>query len=391
MTQVVIVSAKRTAVGGFGGALKEISPVRLAQTVINSVTEESGIDKTRVGKVILGNCFAPLDQNIARISAYNAGLPESVPGITINSTCGSSMQAVISGAQALMCKETDLVLAGGVESMSSAPYIMEQVRWGQRIKHATASDLLWRGMQEYPIGVGMGLTAENLAEKHSISREAQDEFAFQSHTRAAAANSMAAFKAEIVPVQIPRRKQDPLIFESDEHIRPDITMEKLAKLPPAFKKDGSVTAGNACGMNDAASAMIMTTDDVARDLGLKPLAHVKAYNVSGVDPNIMGIGPVPSINAILGDTGLALDQIDRFEINEAFAAQFLACEMELGLDREKVNVNGGGIALGHPVGATGARLVVSLAHGMAANGLKYGIASLCAGGGMGFSVLLERP
>lgn len=391
MSQVVIISAKRTAVGGFGGALKEISPVRLAETVINSVIQEAGIEKARVGKVILGNCFAPLEQNIARISAYNAGLPEGVPGITINSTCGSSMQAVISGTQALMCKETDIVLTGGVESMSSAPYIMEQVRWGQRIKHATASDLLWRGMQEYPIGVGMGLTAENLAEKHSISREAQDEFAFQSHTKAASAHSKGKFKDEIVPFEVPRRKQDPLIFEADEHIRPDITMEKLTKLPPAFKKDGSVTAGNACGMNDAASALIMTTDDVARNLGLKPLAYVRAYDVSGVDPNIMGIGPVPSIRSILEKTGLSLDRIDRFEINEAFAAQYLACEMELGLNRENVNVNGGGIALGHPVGATGARLVVSLVHGMIADGLRYGVASLCAGGGMGFSVLLDRP
>ncbi len=389
MSQVVLTWGLRTAVGDFGGSLKSFSAAELARLVIEHMATRIG-DLSFVDKVIFGNCFAPLEQNVARNAAYKAGAPEHVPGFTINGTCGSSMQAVISATQAVQCGEARLVLAGGVESMSNAPYIVESARWGQRLRHYQGYDLLWKGMQEYPIGVGMGLTAENLAEKYGISREDQDAFAVQSHQRATRAIRDGKFKAEIIPVSVPRPKKEPLVFDTDEHVRPDVTMEQLAKLPPAFKKDGTVTAGNACGMNDAAAALIVTSLERARDLGLEPLMSVKGYKVVGVDPNIMGIGPVPAIRGALEAAGRGLGDVDRFEINEAFAAQYLACERELGLNQDKVNVNGNGIALGHPVGATGCRLLVTLFHGMIADNLNLGVASLCAGGGMGFAVALER-
>jgi acetyl-CoA C-acetyltransferase len=388
MNEVVLASALRTPLGEFGGTLKPIPAAELARLVMEEVVRRIG-GASIIDKVIFGNCFSPLEQNVARVSAYQAGIPEQVPGFTINSTCGSSMQAVISAVQAVQCREAQVVLAGGVESMSNAPYIMESARWGQRIRHLQGYDLLWKGMQEYPIGVGMGLTAENLAEKHGISREEQDAFAVQSHQRAAKAIREGKFKAEIVPVPV-KSKKDLLLFETDEHVRPDVTLEQLAKLPTVFKKDGTVTAGNACGMNDAAAAAIVTTLEKAQELELKPVMRVRGYKVVGVDPNIMGIGPVPAIRGALEAAGLGLGDIDRFEINEAFAAQYLACERELGLDRSKVNVYGSGIALGHPVGATGCRLLVTLFHGMLADDLQFGVASLCAGGGMGFAVVLER-
>jgi acetyl-CoA C-acetyltransferase len=389
MNDVVLAAGVRTPLGDFGGSLKTVPAAVLARLVIEEVIKRIG-GPSAIGKVILGNCFSPLEQNVARVAAYQAGIPEHVPGFTINGTCGSSMQAVISAAQAVQCGEAEVVLAGGVESMSNAPYIMESARWGQRIRHLQAYDLLWKGMQEYPIGVGMGLTAENLAEKHGISREEQDAFAVQSHQRATAAIRDGKFKAEIIPVSVGGPKKEPRLFDTDEHVRPDVTVEQLAKLPAAFKKDGTVTAGNACGMNDAAAAVIVTTLEKARELGLDPLMRIRGYQVVGVDPNIMGIGPVPAIRQALQGAGLGLDEIDRFEINEAFAAQYLACERELGLDRSKVNVYGSGIALGHPVGATGCRLLVTLFHGMVADNLQFGVASLCAGGGMGFAVVLER-
>jgi acetyl-CoA C-acetyltransferase len=274
--------------------------------------------------------------------------------------------------------------------MSNAPYIMHTARWGQRLRHLEAFDLVWKGMQEPSIGVGMGLTAENLAEKYKISRQEQDEFAALSHQRAVKAIDGGKFKAEIAPFPIPQRKKDPILFDTDEHVRRDASIEMMAKLPAAFKKDGTVTAGNACGLNDAASAVVLMSLDRAKELGLKPLARIKSYQVSGVDPNYMGIGPVPAIQGALKRANLNLSDIDRFEINEAFAAQYLACEKELGLDRNKVNPYGNGIALGHPVGATGCRLVVTALYELMAENLSLGMTSLCAGGGMGFAVLIER-
>jgi len=390
---IVIVGATRTPIGDFGGSLKEIPQLDLAQHVIKDILVRSEVQPDKIGKIIFGCCFAPIEQNIARSAAFRAGIPKEVPGFTINSTCGSSLQAVISATQSISCGESDLVLAGGVESMSNAPYIMQTARWGQRLRHLEAFDLVWRGMQEPLIGVGMGLTAENLAEKHEITRQEQDAYAVLSHQRAVKAIDEGMFKAEIVPFPIPQRKKTPVIFDRDEHVRRDVNVEMMAKLPAVFKKDGTVTAGNACGMNDAASAVLLADMDRAKELGLKPLARIKAYHVAGVDPNYMGIGPVPAIQGVLRKARLNLGDIQRFEINEAFAAQYLACEKVLGLDRDKVNVYGNGIALGHPVGATGCRLIVTLLYGMMANGLDLGIASLCAGGGMGFAVLVEgiRP
>ena len=390
MKDVVIVNGTRTAIGDFGGTLKGVPPMGLAQHVIKEVINRSNVQPEWINKVIFGCCFGPVEQNIARNAAYNAGIPKEAPGFTINSTCGSSMQAIISAIQSIQCGESDLILAGGVESMSNAPYIMESARWGQRLRHAEACDLVWKGMQEPIIGVGMGLTAENLAEKYQISRKEQDEFAALSHQRAAKAIDEGKFKDEITAFEIPQRKKAPIVFDTDEHVRRDASLETMAKLPAVFKKDGTVTAGNACGMNDAASAVILTDLDRAEELGLKPLARIIAYHVAGVDPDYMGIGPVPAIQGALKKANLALDHIERFEINEAFAAQYLACEKELGLDRDKVNVHGNGIALGHPVGATGCRLVVTLLYGMVADGLDLGVASLCAGGGMGFALILER-
>lgn len=387
--EVLIVGATRTAIGDFGGALKGVPPLDLAQHVIQDVLARADAPAGQINKVIFGCCFAPMDQNLARSAALRAGIPKEVPGFTINSTCGSSVQAIISATQSISCGESDVVLAGGAESMSNAPYLMHTARWGQRLRHLEAYDLVWKGMQEPADGVGMGLTAENLAEKYGISREEQDAFAALSHQRAAKAIDAGKFKAEIVSLEIPQRKKSPLLFDTDEHVRRDANVEMMAKLPAAFKKGGTVTAGNACGMNDAASAIVLADLNRAKELGLKPLARIKAYHVAGVDPDYMGIGPVPAIQGVLSKAKLNLGDIQRFEINEAFAAQYLACERELGLDRDRVNIHGNGIALGHPVGATGCRLVVTLLYEMMAEGLSLGIASLCAGGGMGFAVLLE--
>jgi acetyl-CoA C-acetyltransferase len=390
MKDVVIVSAVRTAIGEFGGALKNVGPLGLAELVIEEAVQRAKCQTDWIGKVIFGNNMCPLEQNIARLAAYRAGIPEEAPAFTINSTCGSSIQAVISAVQAVQCGEADMILAGGVESMSNAPYLMQTARWGQRLRNLEALDLVWDGMQSPSIGVGMGLTAENIAEKYTISREDQDAFALLSHQRAARAIEDAKFQSEIVAVAVPQRKKDPLMFDRDEHVRPDLTMDQLAKLKPAFKENGTVTAGNACSINDGAAATIVASREKALELGLKPLALIRGYDVCGVDPNFMGIGPVPAIRNVLKKTGLALGDIDRFEINEAFAAQYLYCERELGLDRERVNVNGNGIALGHPVGATGCRLLTTLLYGMMEDDLNLGIYSLCAGGGMGFAVVLER-
>ncbi len=390
MKEIVIAGATRTAIGDFGGTLKAVPPMELAQHVMKEVIKRSGVQPQWINKVIFGCAFAPIEQNIARNAAYSAGIPQEAPGFTINGTCGSSLQAIISAVQSIQCGESRLIMAGGVESMSNAPYIMESARWGRRLGHAESYDLVWRGMQEPLIGVGMGLTAENLAEKYEISRQEQDAFALLSHHRAAKAIDENRFVPEITPITLPARKGEMIVFDRDEHVRPGTSIESLAKLPPIFKKDGTVTAGNACGMNDAASVVLVTDLESANGWGLKPMAKILSYHVAGVDPDYMGIGPVPAIRGALEKADLDLAAIDQFEINEAFAAQYLACEKELGLDRDKVNPYGNGIALGHPVGATGCRLAVTLIHAMIARDLNIGIASLCAGGGMGFALVLER-
>jgi acetyl-CoA C-acetyltransferase len=390
MREVVIVSATRTPIGDFGGSLKEAPATSLAMTVIESSLQRAGIDKNVVDQVTMGNCFEPLDQNIARIAAVKCGLPPETPGFTIVVNCASGMQAIICGMQAIRDGDVSVVIAGGVESMSNAPYILTTTRWGQRLQHGQLIDMLWRAMQEYPIGDGMGLTAENLAEKYGISREEQDRFSLLSQQRACKAIQEGRFKDEIVPVSIPQKKGEAKIVDTDEHPRPDTTLEKLAKLPPAFKKGGTVTAGNSSGLNDAAAATILMSTEKAKEMRLRPLAKILGYAIVGVDPSYMGIGPVPATKKVLSKVGLSLKDIQLVEINEAFAAQYLSCEKELGFNRDIVNVNGSGIALGHPVGATGCRLVVTLIHEMAKRDLTLGLATLCVGGGLGFAMLIER-
>jgi acetyl-CoA C-acetyltransferase len=390
MKEVVIVSATRTPIGDFGGSLKDVSATSLAMTVIDASLQRVRIEKRSVEQVIMGNCFEPLDQNVARIAAVKCGLPLETPGFTIVVNCASGMQAMICGTQAIRDGDVEVVVAGGVESMSTAPYILTTTRWGQRLQHGQLIDMLWRAMQEYPIGAGMGLTAENLAEKYGISREEQDRFSLISQQRACQAIQEGRFKNEMTPVSIAQKKGEARIVDTDEHPRPDITLEKLAKLPPAFKKGGTVTAGNSSGLNDAAAVTVLMSREKAKEMGLKPLAKILGYAIVGVDPSYMGIGPVPATQRVLKKAGLSLKDIQLIEINEAFAAQYLSCEKELGLNRDIVNVNGSGIALGHPVGATGCRLVVTLIHEMAKRNLTLGLATLCVGGGLGFAMVIER-
>ncbi|MGD0231426.1 MAG: acetyl-CoA C-acetyltransferase [Syntrophorhabdales bacterium] len=390
MKEVVIAGATRTCIGEFGGSLRNISAVSLATSVLGSVVDRAGIEKDRVGQIILGNCFEPLDQNVARIAAVKGGFPIETPAFHIVATCGSGMQAIMCGTQAIRDGDVDVVIAGGSESMSSAPYILTNARWGQRLQHTPAVDMLWRGMQEYPIGDGMGLTAENLAEKYGISREEQDTFALRSQQCASRAVKAGRFREEITPIVLANKKGEKVVLDTDEHPRSDITLDQLARLPAAFKKGGTVTAGNACGMNDAAAALLLMDGEEAKTMGVKPLARIVSYAVVGVDPSYMGIGPVPATKRALKKARMELRDIQLIEINEAFAAQYLACEREMDWDREIVNVNGSGISLGHPVGATGGRLVVTLLHEMAKKDFTVGLATLCAGGGQGFAIIVER-
>lgn len=390
MRDVVIVGATRTPIGEFGGALKDQSAVALAQVVLESAVQRAGIEKAAVDRVVFGNCFEPLDQNVPRIAAVKAGFPVETTAFQIVATCGSGIQALLCGVQAIRDGEVDTVIAGGAESMSGAPYVLTSTRWGQRLQHGQLIDTLWRGMQEYPIGGGMGLTAETLAERYSVSREEQDEFALLSQRRACKALAEGRFHDELTPVSIPRKKGKTTVVDTDEYPKPELTLEKLASLPAAFKPGGTVTAGNACGLNDAAAAVVLMGADRARDLGLRPRARIRSYAVAGVDPAVMGIAPVPATRLALKRGGLTLADVGLVEINEAFAAQYLACERELGWNRELVNVNGSGISLGHPVGATGGRLVVTLLHEMEKRDVAVGLATLCAGGGQGFTVVVER-
>jgi len=390
MKKVVIAGAARTPIGDFGGSLKAVKPIDLVITVMKECLKRAKIEKETLDQVIIGNCFAPMDQNIGRVSSLVMGIPYEVPGFTINCACASASQAIISGANAILQGQADIVLAGGVESMSNAPYIMETARWGQRLRHAQAFDLVWKSMQEYPVGGGMGLAAERLVDKYNLTREAQDELAMNSHLRAVRAIKEERFKREIVPVEIPLRKGKTMVVDTDEHPREDTTMESLGRLGAAFKEGGSVTAGNASGINDGAAAVIIMSDEKAAELGITPLATIREYSTVAVDPHLVGIAPVPAIRKVLDKSGLSIADIELFEINEAFAAYYLPTEMELGLNRDITNVNGSGISLGHPVGCTGCRILVTLLYEMERQGLNLGISSLCAGGGVGTAILLER-
>jgi acetyl-CoA C-acetyltransferase len=390
MKKVVIASGVRTPIGDFGGALQSVKPLDLMMTVMKESLGRARLEKEDLDQVIIGNCFAPVEQNIARVASLLMGVPDRVPGHTINCACASASQAIISGANAIALGQADIILAGGVESMSNAPYIMETARWGQRLRHAQLVDLFWKGMQEYPVGGGMGMAAERLAEKYHISREEQDALALSSHQRAIRAMQEGRFKREITPVEVPAGKGKKVEVTTDEHPREDTSLESLIRLKSAFREGGSVTAGNSSGLNDGASAVILMSEEKARDRRLTPLATIRSYCTVASDPYLVGLAPVPAIQRVLRETGLTLKEIQLFEINEAFAAYYLGCEKDLGLDREITNVNGSGISLGHPVGSTGCRILVTLVYEMERQGLNLGISSLCAGGGVGTAILVER-
>ena len=388
---VVIVSGVRTPVGDFGGSLKDVSATDLGVVAVKEAIARSGVAPEQLGDVLVGNCFMRTDEiNIARCIALKAGIPNEVPAATIQRQCSSSMQALVFAGQQIRLGENDAVLVGGVESMSNVPYVLKNMRWGARMRHMEATDALWEGLTDPLHGIHMGVTAENLAEKYQISREEQDEVAALSHERAAAARDSGRIDNDVVTVPVPQRRGDPQMVTADEHPRAGTTVEQLGRLKPVFKKGGTVTAGNASGLNDGASAAVVTSADFAKANGLKPLARIVSHAVAAVDPLYMGYGPVPATRKALERAGLALADIDLFEVNEAFAAQYLACEKALELDREKVNVNGSGISIGHPVGATGLRIVVSLIGEMFRRSSRYGLATLCVGGGMGLTVIVER-
>ncbi|MEG9296292.1 thiolase family protein [Mangrovibacillus sp. Mu-81] len=389
MRNIVITSALRTPVGAFGGAFKDLLPTDLIVPVMKEAAKQSGLNPSDIDEVILGHCIQRTDQpNTARTAALLSGFDDTTTGYTIQRQCASGMQAIISAAMQIQTGFSDIVLAGGVEAMSSSPYIVKQHRFGQRMQHGEIRDSVWEVLEDPIHGIMMGETAENLAESHEISREDQDQFAMLSHQRAVNAIEKSYFDSQIVPVTVRERRGEKVI-DTDESPRSGLTADKLAKLKPAFREGGTVTAGNSSSLNDGGAALILMSEEEAEKRGLKPLARIAGYSVAGVDPKIMGIGPVPAIQKGLQNGSWTLDEIDLFEINEAFAAQYLAVEKELGLDRNKVNVNGSGISIGHPVGCTGARIAVSLVHELKRQNLKKGIASLCVGGGMGASVLIE--
>ncbi|GEN81934.1 acetyl-CoA acetyltransferase [Sporosarcina luteola] len=391
--EVVIVSAVRTAIGSFLGSLKNVSATELGSIVINEALSRSGVKAEDVDEVIMGNVLqSGLGQNPARQAAIKAGLPETVPAMTINKVCGSGLKAVHLARQAIIAGDADIIVAGGMENMSQAPFLLKNAREGfkmgdQKVVDSMISDGLWCAFNDYH----MGMTAENLCDHYAITREEQDAFSAASQEKASAAIEKGKFKEEIVPVEIPQRKGDPVIFDTDEYVKAGTTAEKLGKLRPAFKKDGSVTAGNASGINDGAAAFVVMSKKKAEELGIEPLAVITANANAGVNPAIMGIGPVRAVQNVLEKAGMQLSDIDLIEANEAFAAQSLAVDRELHFDKEKLNVNGGAIALGHPIGASGARILVTLLHEMKRSNAKTGLATLCIGGGQGVATIVQRP
>jgi len=392
MQEVVIVAATRTAIGSFQGALANIPAAELGAAVIRQLLAKTGLKGDQVDEVILGQVLtAGCGQNPARQASILAGLPHTVPALTLNKLCGSGLKALHLATQAIRCGDAEVIIAGGMESMSLAPYVLPAARTGLRMGHAKMLDsLLHDGLMDAFNDYHMGITAENLAEKYHLSREQQDAFAAASQQKASAAIESGRFADEITPILIPQRKGDPLSFEVDEQPRAGITAESLGKLKPAFKKDGSVTAGNSSTINDGAAAVVLMSADKAKALGLPVLARIAGYASAGVDPAIMGIGPVAATRTCLSKAGWDLNQLDLIEANEAFAAQSLAVGKELEWDMAKVNVNGGAIALGHPIGASGCRVLVSLLHEMIKRDAKKGLAPLCIGGGMGVALAIER-
>lgn len=391
--EVVIASAVRTAIGSFNGSLKDIPATKLGSIVIKGALEKAGIQAEQVDEVIMGNVLqAGLGQNPARQASLGAGIPEAVSAMTINKVCGSGLKAVHLATQAILAGDAEIVVAGGMENMSRAPYLMNNARAGfrmgdQKVVDSMISDGLWCAFNDYH----MGITAENLNDKYEITRKEQDEFSALSQQKATKAIAEGKFKEEIIPVFIPQRRGEAIVFDTDEYPKEGTTADTLAKLRPAFKRDGSVTAGNASGINDGAAALVVMSKEMADKLGVSPLATIKANASAGVDPSIMGIGPVAAVKKVLDKSMLSLSEMDLIEANEAFAAQSIAVDRELQFNHDILNVNGGAIALGHPIGASGARILVSLLYEMQRRDAKKGLATLCIGGGQGIATIVERP
>lgn len=391
--RIAITSAVRTAIGKFGGSLLNIPAADLAAICIREAMQRSGIKPDEVDEVLIGNVLqAGQGQNPARQAAIKADIPVRVPSTTINKVCGSGLKTITMGAQAIRCGDAQIIVAGGAENMSRAPYLLKEARFGYRLGHAELTDsMISDGLSCAMCDVHMGVTAENIAEKYGISRSAQDEFAAMSQRRAVEAIISGKVKREIVPVPLPQKKGEIKYFSIDEYPRSDTTLETLSKLKPAFKgQGGSVTAGNASGINDGAAAVILMGEETAKARGLKPMGYLRAYASVGVDPSIMGMGPVGAVQQALSKAGMKISDIELFELNEAFAAQSLAVLSELKLDPERVNIRGGAIALGHPIGASGARILVTLLHAMEDHGFRTGLAGLCIGGGQGIAAVIER-
>ncbi|MGN0735109.1 MAG: acetyl-CoA C-acetyltransferase [Anaerovoracaceae bacterium] len=392
MREVVIVSAARTPIGSFGGSLKGVPTRKLGAIAIKGAVERAGIKPEMVDEVIMGAVLqGALGQNVARQMTLDAGLPIETPAMTINKVCGSGLRAVELAAQIIKAGDADVIVAGGAENMSATAYAVPAGRWGARMNNTQMVDMMVNdGLWDAFNGYHMGITAENVAEQWGITREELDEFSVISQNRAEAAIKAGKFKDEIVPVEIPQKKGDPIIFDTDEFPKFGTTIDKVAKLKPAFKKDGIVTAANASGINDAGAAVVVMSKEKADELGIKPLCTIKSYASAGVDPSIMGVGPIPASQKALAKAGLTIEDIDLVEANEAFAAQSLAVRKDLNLDPEKTNVNGGAIAIGHPIGASGCRILITLIYEMMKRDSKYGLATLCIGGGMGTALIVER-
>ncbi len=388
---IILAAPVRTPIGRFGGSLAEVPAPDLGGIALAESLKRAGVAPADVSEVIFGNArSAGVGPNPARQVAFKAGLPQEVPAWTVNQACGSGMRTIISGVQAVTLGDSRIVAAGGTESMSRVPYMLDAARWGKKMGHQPLIDGMYRDGFLCPLcGLIMGNTAENLADRYEISREEQDEYAAESQARAQAARNAQRFADEIVPVPVPGKRGGETLVSRDEHPRDGITAQGLSRLPPIFRKNGTVHAGNSSGITDGAAAVLIMSAATARELGVRPAARVVAYETAGVDPTVMGIGPVPAVRRLLARTGLTMADMDLVELNEAFAVQALACHRELGFDRERLNVNGGAIALGHPIGATGTRIVVTLLHEMARRGARRGLATLCVSGGMGLALLLE--
>lgn len=392
MREVVIAAAARTPIGSFGGSLKDVPARQLGAVCIREALRRAGIDPASVDEVVMGNVLqAGLGQNVARQMAMDAGVPKEVPAFTLNKVCGSGLRAVSLAAQMIKAGDAEIVVAGGAESMSQAGYVVQSARWGSRMGDARMTDVMLKdGLTDAFYDIHMGITAENICEQWGLTREDLDDFAAKSQQKAVAAVKAGRFRDEIVPVEIPQRKGEPLIFDTDEYPKDGVTTESISRLRPAFKKDGVVTAANASGLNDSGAAVVVMSKEKTDELGVKPLCTIKSYASAGVDPQIMGIGPVPSSTKALDKAGLEMKDVDLIEANEAFAAQSVAVGREMGFDEDKLNVNGGAIALGHPIGASGCRILITLMYEMQKRDAHTGLATLCIGGGQGTAMVVER-